>query len=78
MCEIMTSKIVGGDGIRTRDLKTVIHIHSTQFTKEDLVFLRMTKVSTLVEWLEYPTTVREGPGSKPKKLLSIYLMDVVG
>ena len=25
-------------------------------------------VSTLVEWLEYPTPVREGPGSKPESI----------
>ena len=44
--------------------------------------INLTKVSALVEWLEYPPPVREGPGSKPvrdkKTVFHIYSMDVVG
>ena len=38
-----------------------------------------TVVSALVKLLDYPTPVREGPGSKPRrvKLYSVYSMDVI-
>ena len=52
---------------RSQSYKTLRVVTITKFTRA-CIFISYEKISALVEWLEYPTPVRVGSGSKPARV----------